>query len=695
MTMFLAPYTAIADIDGSPLDAGFLFFGEYGKDPELFPVEVFWDADFTVPAAQPIRTRNGYPVRNGSPTKVYLKTAQHSIVIKNRNSAFILVDFYNKGWDASFVVDASGKNQQEINTFLKKRVAKSKADLAGTMIASDGDIVLLASLNLGEYSGGGEFVYDETLANVNDGYMIINGFKRSFGNGFLQLEWFGGKPFTDCTAAYKRAVAYLKANPVRPASYSRGGYFGIQFNAGVYLISENIKFENMAGFTVKGSGVQATTIVYTVNTGTFYDYIGYSNIHFSDMTVQCGTYNQTTGYVDSFETFSATCNDFDGTNGGTKYTEDNIRYVGWNRVYKTTKTTINCDMHSYNRTSYENNNVVWENSNPNAVSWEFNQFYTYGTREAVFLNPCNTTRTSGGDHINPCPFFKLNLVGHGSNCTFDTPRFEFWKDKDGIIGEFKYLDVTTMCQGTVFKNVSTFGVPTNASTLKTGYVSKNFDIKFKECKLYGYWEALGDVYSRAAKSMLTFEDCLTAPMINHIYGTEAIKSPIGVNYIRQNTQEGGAITGTTVNRFYRGVVLGVGSHLSISKEPMIDTFQVREFVNGTFTYTFPVWNVAPFILQLSKIRLAIHKDNATNPLDIKFYSDAAKTQLVATYSMTAPISTSNRIYTIVDVLPSSFINTPIFGSAANIYMELSAPSAAAGTCYVNVEFEYMHVGFST
>jgi len=119
MTMFLAPYTAIADIDGSLLDAGFLFFGEYEKDPELFPVEVFWDADFTVPAAQPIRTRNGYPVRNGSPTKVYLKTAQHSIVIKNRNGAFILVDFKNKGWDASFVVDASGKSQQQLNEITK------------------------------------------------------------------------------------------------------------------------------------------------------------------------------------------------------------------------------------------------------------------------------------------------------------------------------------------------------------------------------------------------------------------------------------------------------------------------------------------------------------------------------------------------------------------------------------------------
>jgi hypothetical protein len=123
MTMFLAPYTAIADIDGSPLDAGFLYFGEYGKAPEIFPIEVFWDPDFTVPAAQPIRTRNGYPVRNGSPAKVYLKTAQHSIAIKNRNGAFILVDFFNKGWDASFVVDGD-KNQKQINDELKSKISK-------------------------------------------------------------------------------------------------------------------------------------------------------------------------------------------------------------------------------------------------------------------------------------------------------------------------------------------------------------------------------------------------------------------------------------------------------------------------------------------------------------------------------------------------------------------------------------------
>ncbi|MFN6971676.1 MAG: hypothetical protein ACK4NN_12475 [Rheinheimera sp.] len=115
MTMFLAPYTAIADLDGSPLDAGFLFFGEYGKDPESFPIETFWDAEFTIPTAQPIRTRNGYPVRNGSPAKVHLKQPNHSIAIKNRNGAFILVDFTNKGWDITFT-----EQQKQINDLQEK-----------------------------------------------------------------------------------------------------------------------------------------------------------------------------------------------------------------------------------------------------------------------------------------------------------------------------------------------------------------------------------------------------------------------------------------------------------------------------------------------------------------------------------------------------------------------------------------------
>src|SRR5690606_27465826 len=108
MTMFLAPYTAIADIDGSPLDAGFIFFGEYGKDPESFPIPIYWDADFTIPAAQPIRTRNGYPIRNDSPCKIYLKQAEHSLVIKNKNLSAVLVEMNNKGILSSMLMRPDG-----------------------------------------------------------------------------------------------------------------------------------------------------------------------------------------------------------------------------------------------------------------------------------------------------------------------------------------------------------------------------------------------------------------------------------------------------------------------------------------------------------------------------------------------------------------------------------------------------------
>lgn len=169
MTMFLAPYTAIADIDGSPLDAGFLFFGEYGKDPELFPIEVFWDADFTVPAAQPIRTRNGYPVRNGSPTKVYLKTAHYSIVIKNRNSAFILVDFNNKGWDVSKVIsilDFPG-------AYPNSNTPSDAAYAAAIASVSDGDTL---EIGFGTFIEN-DFVINKEINIVQKGKLWLHGDK--------------------------------------------------------------------------------------------------------------------------------------------------------------------------------------------------------------------------------------------------------------------------------------------------------------------------------------------------------------------------------------------------------------------------------------------------------------------------------------------------------------------------------------
>ena len=113
MTTILAPYTSIADIDGSPLDAGFVYIGEQGKSPEASPVPVFWDAEFTIPAAQPIRTRNGYVVRNGSPAKIYLREPMHSISVKNRNNSLIFSDINGSGLVSTLLVRPSGKTVEQ------------------------------------------------------------------------------------------------------------------------------------------------------------------------------------------------------------------------------------------------------------------------------------------------------------------------------------------------------------------------------------------------------------------------------------------------------------------------------------------------------------------------------------------------------------------------------------------------------
>lgn len=228
MTMFLAPYTAIADIDGSPLDAGFLFLGEYGKDPELFPVEIFWDSDFTVPAAQPVRTRNGYPVRNGSSAKVYLKAVQHSVVIKNRNSAFVLVDFFNKGWDASLIVDGN-ETQHQIN----KRTVSSVYDYNELSEADviDGQAVLVKKEGI-----SGEFVYKSGSLKAHNGGTVIKDalnrvWERQY-SGAICGSWFeptsGGEvDNTDkFTAAAALGPVYLSGGNYKTSIIPFAQFFG-------------------------------------------------------------------------------------------------------------------------------------------------------------------------------------------------------------------------------------------------------------------------------------------------------------------------------------------------------------------------------------------------------------------------------------------------------------------------------------
>lgn len=84
MPVITQPVAFFADLDGSPLDNGEVYFGTAGANPVTSPVTVYWDEAQTQPVAQPARTMQGVIHRSGTPAAVYASTALSMLV---RNSA--------------------------------------------------------------------------------------------------------------------------------------------------------------------------------------------------------------------------------------------------------------------------------------------------------------------------------------------------------------------------------------------------------------------------------------------------------------------------------------------------------------------------------------------------------------------------------------------------------------------------------
>ena len=121
------PFPIFFDIDGQPLDAGYIYLGVANQDPEANPISAYWDAALTVAATQPIRTRGGFPVNAGVPARVYVNS-DFSIAVKNRNGFQVFTsptctDRFN---DAVVQVDSSDVTFLQAGTGAVTRTAQAK-----------------------------------------------------------------------------------------------------------------------------------------------------------------------------------------------------------------------------------------------------------------------------------------------------------------------------------------------------------------------------------------------------------------------------------------------------------------------------------------------------------------------------------------------------------------------------------------
>jgi hypothetical protein len=85
----VSPFQQFFDRDGSPLDNGFVYVGTVNLNPETNPLTIYYDDALTIPAAQPLRTSNGYIVRNGSPARLYTSQEDFSLTVRDKSGVLV------------------------------------------------------------------------------------------------------------------------------------------------------------------------------------------------------------------------------------------------------------------------------------------------------------------------------------------------------------------------------------------------------------------------------------------------------------------------------------------------------------------------------------------------------------------------------------------------------------------------------
>ena len=263
LTQVTGPYPIFTDLDGTPLDDGYLYIGAINEDPEQNPIQVFWNSALTIPATQPIRTSNGYAYRNGTPALLYTG-GEFSITIRNKRNEFVLYspvgygfdpaavsasvvknDFIGDGVEVDFVLSASPSTILATNIFINGVYQeKDSYTLAGNTITFSIAPPLNSSI---------EILTNETGV-INTGNATAISYTASFAGAtaqtvqtkleqYVSVKDFGavGDGVTDDTDAIQAAIDYA-STLVQSVITNKVDFVtaGVYVPAGIYLHTDTI-----------------------------------------------------------------------------------------------------------------------------------------------------------------------------------------------------------------------------------------------------------------------------------------------------------------------------------------------------------------------------------------------------------------------------------------------------------------------
>jgi hypothetical protein len=279
LTQVTGPYPIFTDLDGTPLDDGYLYIGAINDDPETNPIQVFFDANLTIPATQPIRTSNGYAYRNGTPALLYAG-GEFSITIRNKRNEFVLYspvgygfdpaavsasvvknDFIGDGVTVAFVLSASPSTILATNIFINGVYQeKDSYALSGNTIAFSIAPPLNSSIEImtnetGVINSGNANDISYTLTAAGATAQTV----QTKLEQYISVKDFGavGDGVADDTAEIQAAI---------DAVISSGGGM-LYIPAGTYKTTSALTVSDASKINIQGAGKYITVITRANNTG--------------------------------------------------------------------------------------------------------------------------------------------------------------------------------------------------------------------------------------------------------------------------------------------------------------------------------------------------------------------------------------------------------------------------------------------
>jgi hypothetical protein len=201
-------FPIFTDIDGQPLEDGYVFIGTANLNPITNPITVYWDAALTLAAAQPIRTLGGYPMNSGTPARLYVNS-NYSIQVQNKNGSLIYsapsaterfsgVVIEVDATDVSFIQAGTGAVTRTAQAKMRDVVSVKDFGAVGNGVADDSAAILAAALATstsgqalyfpaGTYLGKNLLIYPDTTW-FGDGHASVIRLSNSASSGDVLIK---------------------------------------------------------------------------------------------------------------------------------------------------------------------------------------------------------------------------------------------------------------------------------------------------------------------------------------------------------------------------------------------------------------------------------------------------------------------------------------------------------------------------